>query len=95
VFQACHLSYSIAARYQGKGHMKLIVKHAIAYAFDDLRLHRIMANHMPSNIRSEGLLKSLDFEREGYARSFIRINGKWEDHVLNSLVNPIYKNLPG
>lgn len=92
VFQACHLGYSVAARYQGQGYMKRIVQHAIAYAFDDLRLHRIMANHMPSNTRSEGLLRSLNFEREGYAKSFICINGKWEDHVLNSLVNPIFNN---
>lgn len=92
VFQACHLGYSVAARYQGQGYMKRIVQHAIAYAFDDLRLHRIMANYMPSNTRSEGLLRSLNFEREGYAKSFICINGKWEDHVLNSLVNPVVNN---
>ena len=92
VFQACHLGYSVAARYQGQGYMKRIVQHAIAYAFDDLRLHRIMANHMPSNTRSEGLLRSLNFQREGYAKSFICINGEWEDHVLNSLVNPIFNN---
>ena len=91
VFQACHMGYSVAGRYQGQGYMKCIVEFAIKYAFEELRLHRIMANHMPSNKRSEALLQNLGFEREGYAKDYILINGKWEDHVLNSLVNPNYR----
>lgn len=86
-YQACHMGYSVAQRYQGQGMMKKIVMHAIDYAFDEMDLHRIMANHMPDNERSAGLLKSLGFEREGYAREYLLINGKWEDHVLNSLIN--------
>ncbi len=90
VLQACHLGYSVAERYEGQGYMKAIVAHGIKYAFDELKLHRVMADHMPSNTRSEGLLKSFGFEREGYAKEYILINGKWEDHVLNSLINPRY-----
>lgn len=66
--------------------MKSIVMHAIDYAFNDLKLHRVMANHMPGNERSAGLLKSLGFEIEGYAKEYLLIDGKWEDHVLNSLL---------
>jgi len=67
--------------------MKKIVSHAIGYAFNEIGLHRIMANHMPDNERSAGLLKSLGFEREGYAKEYLLINGRWEDHVLNVLIN--------
>lgn len=87
VFQACHMGYSVAERYQGQGYMKKIVSHAVGYAFNDMQLHRIMANHMPANKRSAALLKSLGFEKEGYAKDYLLINGKWEDHVLNALVN--------
>ncbi len=90
VFQACHMGYSIAERYQGQGYMKAISNHVVKYAFKELKMHRIMANHMPDNERSAALLKSLGFEREGYAKEYILINGKWEDHVLNSLINPHY-----
>ena len=90
MFQACHMGYSIGQRFEGQGFMRQIVGHAIAYAFNDMKLHRIMANHMPSNQRSEALLKRLGFEREGYAREYLLINGKWEDHVLNSLINDNY-----
>lgn len=87
VFQACHMGYSIAERYEGQGYMKKIVSHAIAHGFNEMKLHRIMANHMPENERSAALLKSLGFEREGYAKDYLLINGKWEDHVLNALIN--------
>jgi ribosomal-protein-alanine N-acetyltransferase len=47
-----------------------------------------MANYMPENERSANLLKKLGFEREGFARSYLKIAGRWRDHVLNSLLNP-------
>ncbi len=90
VFQSCHIGYSIDRKFEGQGKMKEIVQHAIRYAFIDLKLHRILANYMPENERSAALLKSLGFEREGYAKRYLKIDGKWEDHVLNSLINSDY-----
>lgn len=87
VMQACHMGYSISERYEGSGSMKKIVAHVIDHAFNEMKLHRIMANHMPSNERSAGLLKNLGFEKEGCAKDYLLINGSWEDHVLNSLIN--------
>ncbi|MFT4862924.1 MAG: ribosomal-protein-alanine N-acetyltransferase [Pseudohongiellaceae bacterium] len=88
VFLACHMGYSCAQRYEGQGYMKKIASHAIDYAFNDMNLNRIMANYMPENERSAGLLASLGFEREGLARDYLHINGRWEDHTLTSLLNP-------
>lgn len=90
VFQACTLGYSIAASRQGTGLMEEILRAGIDFMFRDRSLHRIMANHMPRNHRSERLLRKLGFRREGYARSYLKINGRWEDHVLNSLLNPAH-----
>jgi ribosomal-protein-alanine N-acetyltransferase len=47
-----------------------------------------MANHLPHNKRSEALLKKLGFEREGYAKDYLQIDGQWQDHVLNSRLAP-------
>ncbi len=58
------------------------------YCFEQLGLHRIMANHLPRNVRSERLLASLGFEREGYARAYLKIAGVWEDPILRTLINP-------
>jgi len=68
--------------------MKQLCAYVISFAFKELGLNRVMANYMPKNIRSECLLRSLGFEREGFARKYLCINGKWEDHVLTSLINP-------
>jgi ribosomal-protein-alanine N-acetyltransferase len=87
IFQACHLGYSVDHAWQGKGLMFEVAQAGIAYMFDNQGLHRIMANHMPANVRSEKLLRRLGFEREGFARAYLKINGQWQDHVLNALVN--------
>lgn len=88
VFQACHLGYSVDQAAQGKGLMHEVAQAGIAHVFGELKLHRIMANHAPDNVRSARLLARLGFEREGLARAYLKINGAWQDMVLNSLINP-------
>lgn len=87
-FLACHLGYSIDQEFEGKGIMFETVKAGIKYMQDEFQMHRIMANHIPNNYRSAKLLKKLGFEQEGYAKSYLKINGKWQDHILNSLILP-------
>jgi ribosomal-protein-alanine N-acetyltransferase len=29
---------------------------------------------------------------EGYARDYLMINGKWEDHIFTSLINPHWRS---
>jgi len=87
-FQACHLGFSIAQQHQGNGLMLEALKAAIPNVFQTHGLHRIMANYQPDNLRSEILLRRLGFEREGLAKSYLKINGRWTDHVLTSLINP-------
>ena len=57
----------------------------IPFILEDIGLHRIMANYMPANLRSANLLKRLGFVIEGFAKNYLKINGKWEDHVLTAL----------
>lgn len=85
-FQACHLGYSVAASRQGQGLMQEALVYGLAWAFGDLGLHRVMANYLPCNERSERLLERLGFEREGYAKRYLQIAGIWEDHVLTAKV---------
>ncbi|MCC5634993.1 ribosomal protein S5-alanine N-acetyltransferase [Nostoc sp. CHAB 5844] len=84
----CYVGYSLAETEQGKGYMTEGLKAAIQYVFDDLNFHRVMANYMPHNQRSGNVLKRLGFVVEGYARDYLLINGKWQDHILTSLTNP-------
>lgn len=87
-FQACHLGFSLGLGHQGKGLMSEALRVAIPHVFQVQRLHRIMANYQPDNHRSASLLQRLGFEKEGLAKSYLKINGRWCDHVLTSLINP-------
>lgn len=87
-FHACYLGYSLGERWQGQGMMFEALQAAVRYMFRHQHMHRIMANYMPRNHRSGDLLKRLGFEQEGYAKDYLLINGKWEDHVLTALNNP-------
>ncbi|MCW5937654.1 MAG: GNAT family N-acetyltransferase [Fimbriimonadaceae bacterium] len=85
---ACFLGYAVDHAHEGRGLMKEALIGVVRFAFEDLALHRVMANYMPHNERSAALLKRLGFRVEGYAYDYLSINGKWEDHVLTSLVAP-------
>lgn len=87
-FQACHLGYAIGERHQGRGLMFEALEAGMGYLFDDMRLHRIMANYLPHNHRSGRLLAKLGFVIEGKASKLLKINGRWEDHILTSRINP-------
>ena len=85
VSQSCFLGYSIAQEHQGKGLMQECLASGIHYISNDLSIDRIQACYMPRNARSAAVLKRLNFEKEGVARDYLKINGVWEDHILTAL----------
>jgi ribosomal-protein-alanine N-acetyltransferase len=87
-FQACYLGYSVDHRWEGKGLMTEALRASIAFIFGRLRLHRIMANYVPTNERSGRLLRRLGFVVEGYARDYLYIHDGWRDHIMTALTNP-------
>lgn len=89
-FQACHLGFSLCRAFQGKGFMEEGLRCAIGFVFEEMGLHRVMANYRPENERSQRLLTRLGFEHEGRARAYLHIDGQWRDHILSSLINEAY-----
>jgi ribosomal-protein-alanine N-acetyltransferase len=90
-FQAAYLGYELDRAHVGKGLMHEALLASIAHVFAHLNLHRLMANHVPSNERSGRLLRRLGFSVEGYARDYLLLDGVWKDHVLTSLLNPHFR----
>jgi len=84
-FHACYLGYSLGEKWQGQGLMFEALQVAIRYMQRQQNIHRIMANYMPHNQRSGALLARLGFEKEGYAKDYLLIDGRWQDHVLTAL----------
>lgn len=86
VSQAATLGYWMGEPYAGKGHMTRAARAACAYAFEKRGFHRIEAACLPTNEPSKRLLERVGFKQEGYARSYLNINGQWRDHLLYALL---------
>ena len=82
VAQAGSLGYWMGLPYARGGHMTAAVRVLIPFAFGTLRLHRLEAACIPANVASVRLLEKTGFVREGYAREYLCIDGKWQDHLL-------------
>lgn len=82
VAQAGSIGYWIGQPFARKGYMTAAVGALIPFCFNSLRLHRLEAACIPSNAASIGLLEKTGFQREGYARGYLCIDGAWQDHLL-------------
>jgi ribosomal-protein-alanine N-acetyltransferase len=82
VAQAGSIGYWVGARYARQGVMTAAMRALVPFAFDSLRLHRLEAACIPTNAASIALLERSGFQREGYAREYLCINGVWADHLL-------------
>jgi len=85
-FQAAYLGYGLDEGAEGKGIMSEALQAVVSYAFDNMGLHRLMANYMPTNERSGRVLRRLGFRIEGYAHDYLKLNGAWRDHILTAKV---------
>ncbi|MBK9976063.1 MAG: GNAT family N-acetyltransferase [Planctomycetes bacterium] len=88
----CNLGYEIAKSHEGRGLMTEALQAAIAHGFGPLNLHRIQAAYRPANLRSGRVLERLGFVKEGIAAAYLRVDGRWEDHVVTSLTNPHWRD---
>jgi len=99
VAQTATLGYWIGEAYARKGLMTEAVRALTPFVFDQLGLHRLEAACLPHNAASIRLLKACGFTQEGYARSYLRINGEWHDHLLFAILaedraSPFREGLP-
>ena len=82
VAQAGSLGYWMGLPHVRHGYMTAAVRAIIPFAFSTLRLHRLEAACIPVNEASIRLLTKCTFRQEGLARKYLKINGRWEDHLL-------------
>jgi ribosomal-protein-alanine N-acetyltransferase len=71
-----------AFRRRLKRYLTAAMRGLVPFCFGTLRLHRLEAACIPGNAASIRLLEKTGFQREGYARSYLCINGVWQDHLL-------------
>ncbi len=92
--QTAALGYWMGQPFARQGYMHDALSALCRYAFLTLNLHRLEAGVIPSNLPSRGLLQGLGFREEGYAKSYLKINGAWQDHVLYGVLQDEWNNRP-
>lgn len=76
------LGYYLGAPHAGRGYMREALGLVQERAFRDMRLHRLEADIQPDNRASIALVRSCGFRFEGRLRRFLKIGGRWRDHVV-------------
>ena len=87
VAQTGSIGYWMGAPYARRGLMSRALRVLIPFSFVNLRLHRLEAACISTNVASIRLLEKSGFLREGYARQYLCINGMWQDHLLYARLN--------
>jgi ribosomal-protein-alanine N-acetyltransferase len=80
-FRSAYLGYSAFVPFDGRGYMTEGLRLVLREAFGPMGLHRVEANVQPDNARSIALVERLGFRREGYSPRYLKIGGRWRDHV--------------
>ena len=77
---SCACGYHLDKDHTGKGYMTEALKSAMAFVFDEYKMHRIEAFIVPENEPSLNLVKRVGFHYEGKRMSYMHINGRYRDH---------------
>ena len=86
VAESASLGYWVGERFARQGYMTEGLQLVLNFAFQRARLHRVEAACLPHNAASRGLLLKSGFREEGYARGYLCIDGRWQDHVLFAIL---------
>ena len=87
-FQSCSMGFWLDEAHGGRGLASAAVHHIIEVAFRDLGLHRVQAETLPHNVRSQRVLERNGFARFGMAPAYLKIGGRWQDHVMWQVLDP-------
>ena len=87
-FQSSSLGYWLAEGATGRGLATAAVGEMLHLAFEELGLHRVEAGTLVHNVASQRVLERSGFVRYGLAPRYLRIAGRWQDHVLFQLLDP-------
>ncbi len=85
-FENAYIGWSVSVECGGRGLATEAVTALLDFAFaprpSGLGLHRVQANIMPANARSVRVAEKCGFRREGLALRYLKIAGRWEDHLM-------------
>lgn len=87
-FQSASIGYWISQDRNGQGFASAAVAAAKRIASDQLGLHRLQAETLVDNEASQRVLVKNGFVQYGQAPEYLKIAGRWQDHLLFQVILP-------
>jgi [ribosomal protein S5]-alanine N-acetyltransferase len=91
-FQNASVGYWVSQARAGHGLASAAVAEVIETAFGDLGLHRLDAQTLLHNTPSQHVLIRNGFRPFAVAESYLKIAGRWQDHIMFCLLNKTLEN---
>jgi ribosomal-protein-alanine N-acetyltransferase len=85
-FLSANLGYWVDQDFAGRGIATAAVLFVAGHAQRELDLHRIQAATLLHNGASRGVLRHAGFQEIGVAPQYLKIAGRWQDHLLHQLI---------
>ena len=86
------VGYWIAPEHRRQGYARDALDAVLAYAFDELRMHKVSASVYEFNVASDELLRSAGFSEEGVLRENVYADGRYHDTHWFGLLESEYRD---
>ena len=89
VAETYEVGWALGHQHQGKGYATEAARALLTYAFEALKVHRVIATCQPENTASWRVAENLGLRREGHFRSALyhdRAPGVWWDEYFYALL---------
>lgn len=83
---AADIGYWIDGAHEGRGIVTRAAERFLAFAFDELGLHRMELRAAAANVRSRAVAARLGMREEGTLRGSERVHGGYHDMVVHGLL---------
>lgn len=81
-FQSASIGYWVDKEHAGQGLASAALRNVVKHCLEDLGLHRIEAGTLFHNLGSQKVLSNAGFAPIGIAEKYLKIAGRWQDHML-------------
>ncbi|RST59994.1 N-acetyltransferase [Siminovitchia terrae] len=78
--------------FHGNGYATEAARAIIAYAFETLNLHRVVATCQPENTASYRVMEKIGMRREGFFKQCIPYKDTWWDEYSYAILQPEYND---
>ena len=89
--QQAEIGFSLARAYWGFGYGTEAIQRLLAYLFEEVKLHRVIANCDPRNLASSRLLERVGMRRQAHHIQSYYHSGEYTDEAVYAILRREYQ----